>query len=120
MGLHNDIGRIKTKMKEKGMALIDVVDIKEIREFEQRYNVMLPEELVLFYTMISNGCEMIDIGCGQTWNIIVCGKEYGKMWNCTDVGIAPAAPELSSLEWFEFWLDGGEDYFNGEGCYAIG
>ena len=170
MGLHNDISRIKAKMKEKGMALIDVVEIKEIREFEQRYNVMLPEELVLFYTMISNGCEMIDgfplrafedwkynhelifkefpfekyyiwedetdeifdiktidygnielidIGCGQTWNIIVCGKEYGKMWNCTDVGIAPAAPELSFLEWFEFWLDGGEDYFNGEGCYAI-
>lgn len=54
---------------------------------------------------------MIDIGCGQTWNIIVFGKEYGKMWNYTDVGIAPAAPELSFLEWFEFWLDGGEDYF---------
>lgn len=49
MELYNDISRIKAKMKEKGMALIDVVDIKEIREFEKRYNVMLPEELVLFY-----------------------------------------------------------------------
>ena len=60
MELNNTINRIKDKLKEKGMALIDVVDIKEIREFEQRYNVTLPEELVLFYTTISNGCEMID------------------------------------------------------------
>ena len=47
--LDNDINRIKVKMKEKGMVLKDVVDIKAIREFQQRYNVMLPEELVLFY-----------------------------------------------------------------------
>ena len=44
--------------------------------------------------------ELIGIGCGQTWNIIVCGKEYVKRWNYTEVGIPPAAPKLSFLELF--------------------
>ena len=154
------ISRIKNKLKEKGITLLDVVDINEIRDFENKYNVTLPEEMVLFYTMISNGCEMIDgfqlrafedwkyddeliskefpfekyyileeddnfeinhieygnielidIGDAQTWNVIINGKEQGNMWFFTDVGIQPAAPRLNFLEWFEFWLDGGEDYF---------
>lgn len=54
---------------------------------------------------------MIDIGDSQTWNIIINGKEEGKMWFFTDVGIQPCAPSMNFLEWFEFWLDGNEDYF---------
>lgn len=154
------ISRIKVKLNEKGITLIDVVDINAIRDFEHKYNITLPEELVLFYTMISNGCEMIDgfqlrafedwkynhellskefpfekyyiwedddgleinyieygnielidIGDAQTWNVIINGKEQGNMWFFTDVGIQLAAPGRSFLEWFEYWLDGGEDYF---------
>lgn len=155
------ISRIKVKLMEKGITLIEPVDINVIRNFEQKYNVTIPEEMVLFYTIISNGCkmidgfrlrafeewkynheliskefpfekyyiweeddnfeinqieygniELIDIGDSQTWNVIINGKEQGNMWFFTDVGIQPAAPGLSFLEWFEFWLDGGEDYFN--------
>lgn len=55
--------------------------------------------------------ELIDIGDSQTWNIIVSGKEKGKMWFFTDVGIQPCAPSMNFLELFEFWLDGNDDYF---------
>jgi len=57
--------------------------------------------------------ELIDIGCGETWNLIVTGKEKGQMWSFCEVGIQPCAPKLSFLEWFEFWLDGKTDYFQG-------
>lgn len=61
---------------------------------------------------IGNGTiELIDIGDGQSWNLIINGKEAGNMWFFTDVGLQPAAPSMSFLEWFEFWLDGKEDYF---------
>lgn len=55
--------------------------------------------------------ELINIGDAQSWNIIISGKERGKMWFFTDVGIQPCAPSMNFLEWFEFWLDGNEDYF---------
>lgn len=139
----------------------EVVNINEIRNFEQKTNIILPEELVLFYTEICNGCEMLDgfdllkidkwkydiqclqkdflfekywvwednydiekfntilngnielinIGDSQSWNIIVKGKEKGKMWFFTDVGIQPCAPPMSFFEWFEFWLDDNDNYF---------
>lgn len=54
---------------------------------------------------------LIDIGDAQSWHIIVQGKERGKMWFFTDVGIQPCAPAMNFLEWFEFWLDGHDDYF---------
>lgn len=61
---------------------------------------------------IYNGnIELIDIGDCQTWNIIVSGKEKSKMWFFTDVGMQPAAPSKSFLEWYEYWLDGNDDYF---------
>ena len=55
--------------------------------------------------------ELIDIGDAQTWNIIVNGNEKGKMWFFSDVGIQPCAPSMNFLEWFEYWLDGNEDFF---------
>ena len=30
---------------------------------------------------------------------------------CMPVGIQPACPSMSFLEWFEYRLDGGTDYF---------
>ncbi len=56
---------------------------------------------------------LIDIGDAQSWNIIVRGKERGRMWFFTDVGIQPCAPAMDFLEWFEYWLDGKDDFFYG-------
>lgn len=155
------INRIIEKMDIKNIYGNEVTSINTIRNFETQTNITLPEELVLFYTEICNGCkmidgfnllkiedweynlenlnkdflfenywiweddydenkiksisdgniELIDIGDAQTWNIIVKGKQKGKMWFFTDVGIQPCAPSMNFLEWFEFWLDGNDDYF---------
>ncbi|HIS63709.1 MAG TPA: SMI1/KNR4 family protein [Candidatus Scybalomonas excrementigallinarum] len=55
--------------------------------------------------------QLIDIGDGQSWNIIITGKERGQMWLFTDIGIQPCAPRRGFLSWFEYWLDGNDDYF---------
>jgi len=158
-----NIHKIKQKISEKGIKINPIVPITAIREFEKRNEIILPEELMEFYTLIGNGgkmiddfslksfeeleidiekvkkafpftafwvwedgdehkdgnmedvckgnIELIDIGCGQTWNIIVTGKERGQMWNFTDVGIQPCVPKRNFLSWYEYWLDGNDDYF---------
>ena len=55
--------------------------------------------------------ELINVGGGQAWHIIVNGKEKGQMWFFTGVGIQPCAPKLNFLSWFECWLDGTQNYF---------
>ena len=156
------IDRILQKMQDNHIQCNEVLSIQDVKQFEEKTGVKLPEELVLFYTTVCNGCvmidgfglkrleewiydknqlredfpfedywiweddfdeerlkkitygnlELLDIGDAQTWNIIVNGKERGKMWFFTDVGMQPCAPSMSFLEWFEFWLDGNEDYFS--------
>lgn len=159
--MNTNIHRIIEKMKSKNIVGNEIASIDKIRDFEEKTNITMPEELVLFYTQICNGCKMMDgynllkiedweinpahirkdfpfenywiweddydeervktisygnieliyIGDAQTWNIIVKGNQKGKMWLFTDVGIQPCAPSMSFLEWFEFWLDGNNDYF---------
>lgn len=156
------VERIIQKMKIKNIQANPVININEVRKFEAKTNITLPEELVLFYTEVCNGCKMldgfdllemkdwgyniehlkkeflfenywiwednydekkiecildgniklIDIGDAQTWNIIIKGKEKGKMWFFTEVGIQPCAPSMNFLEWFEFWLDDNDNYFS--------
>lgn len=48
---------------------------------------------------------LIDVGDGETWNIIINGAQKGQMWNFSGVGIGPCSPPMSFLEWFEAWLD---------------
>lgn len=55
---------------------------------------------------------LLDIGDGQTWNIIINGKSKGEIWLFTDIGITPCNPRKNFLDWLECWLDGNEDYFN--------
>lgn len=163
--MKSKVNEIINVLHQKGIELNNVVSIEEIKEFEQKFHINLPEDIVTFYTCISDGCKMIDdfellsfkkwkynvkkiykefpfnkyyiweddnneniednmekvengnieiidIGDSQTWNIIVSGEEYGKMWFFTDVGIQPAAPSMTFEEWFMFWLNGGEDYFS--------
>lgn len=159
MGDHR-IERIRQKLEGKGIPHQKRIDIQVIREFERKYGVILPQELIDLYCGICNGCTMIDgfplkaieewevelddikkpfpfeqdwiwededeaklsrilqgnialieVGDAQSWNVIVTGRQQGQMWFFTDVGIQPCAPPMHVLEWFEFWLDGKEDYF---------
>ena len=154
------ICRIKRKILNKNIKIKKTVGIEKIKELEAKLKIVLPKELIDFYTLISNGGEMldgfnlysfdewkynsnkvsqdfpfenywiweeeedtefdvldngnielIDIGDSQTWNIIVSGKQYGKMWFFSNVGIQPAAPSRTFLDWFEYWLDGNDNYF---------
>ena len=159
----NRVTEIRQKVLEKGIKLNPVIPIETVREYEKHNGIVLPEELVAFYTLIGNGgimldgfplksfeelkidiekvkeefpfttywvwedgdeheegdsddvykgnIELIDIGCGQTWNIIVTGKERGQMWDFTDVGIQPCAPKRTFLSWYEYWLDGNDYSF---------
>ena len=58
--MKSNIDRIIDKMNFKNIQRNQVVSIEEINQFEINFNILLPEELVLFYTKISNGCKMID------------------------------------------------------------
>lgn len=58
--IREDIQRIKLKVQGEGIITNEPVSINEIASFENRNNFILPEELVLFYTEIGNGCKMID------------------------------------------------------------
>jgi SMI1 / KNR4 family (SUKH-1) len=51
-------------------------------------------------------------GCAKHWVLIVTGSSRGQVWNLTDCGAQPCAPTRDYLSWYEFWLDGGEDYFS--------
>lgn len=52
-------------------------------------------------------------GCGISINMVVNGKEYGKIWmddRCNDGGIYPEhyfgnTARLGFLDWYELWLD---------------
>ena len=159
--LNLNIEKIKQKLDLKGVQYNRKTSIEVLKEFENKYNIVLPEELVSFYCEVCNGCSMIDgfqlrpieewkfdldgiskmfpfeqcwiweddydeekikqivygnielldIGDAQSWNIIISGPQKGQMWLFSDVGIQPCAPPKSFLEWFEFWLDGKENYF---------
>ena len=57
------------------------------------------------YTGVCNGnIVLVDLGCGQTWNIIISGQERGQMWLFSDLGIAPCSPKRNFLSWFEDWI----------------
>jgi len=157
------IQRIKQKILDKNFELNPVISIEVIHQFEKQNNIVFPEELVLFYTLIGNGgkmfggypikkfedlnidiekakkefpftdywiwedeednidtdfdiigngnIELIDIGCCQTWNIIITGKERGNMWLFTDVGIGPSTQKPGFLSWYECYLDGNYNCF---------
>ena len=53
--------------------------------------------------------ELIDIGCGQTFCLIVTGPCRGEIWHFTDVGIQPCCRRQDFLGWLEKWLDEGDD-----------
>ena len=62
--------------------------------------------------------ELIDIGCCQTYNLILTGPCRGEVWAFADVGIQPCCQRQDFLGWFEKWLDHGDrvDYFEEYSC----
>lgn len=57
--------------------------------------------------------ELINLGCGMSYNLIVTGKCRGEVWNFTDVGAQPCCERQDFFGWFELWLDCQDetDYF---------
>jgi hypothetical protein len=50
-------------------------------------------------------------GCGEDWILIVTGRERGNIWNRVDVGAISCAPKRDFLSWYEYWLDGNDDWW---------
>lgn len=57
--------------------------------------------------------ELINLGCGISYNLIITGSNQGEVWNFTDVGVQPCCEPQDFLGWFELWLDHQDatDYF---------
>lgn len=57
--------------------------------------------------------ELINLGCGMSYRLIVTGNCRGEVWNYTDVGVQPCCERQDFLGWFELWLDNQDetDYF---------
>ena len=110
-------GMKKEKKKQSLKKFEDLtIDIEKVKkEFPYtEYWVWEDEEEDVDLGEVGNGnIELMDLGDGQTWNIIVTGKERGQMWIFSDVGIEPCAPKRDFLSWYESWLDGNDDYFAG-------
>lgn len=62
--------------------------------------------------------ELIDLGCGVSYNLIVTGNKRGEVWNFTDVGVQPCCEPQDFLGWFELCLDHQDetDYFQDFVC----
>ncbi len=52
---------LREKFVKYGVKFNEPISIGVARAFEKKYNVKLPEELVLFYTEVCNGCEFFVI-----------------------------------------------------------
>lgn len=71
-----------------------------------------PEQIELF--AYNGTIELVDIGCAQTFNLIVTGKCRGEVWHFCEMGVQPCCERQDFLGWFEKWLDDGDvvDYFS--------
>jgi len=50
-------------------------------------------------------------GCGMYWTLVVTGAERGQVWQVSEGGVQPCAPNLTFFEWYEAWLDGNTDWW---------
>ncbi len=51
-------------------------------------------------------------GCGIYWHLIVTGPERGMVWQITGEGAQPCDPPLDFLDWYQYALDGGTDFWS--------
>ena len=59
--------------------------------------------------VLDGNLELADVGCCETYNLIITGKCRGEVWWFTDAGIQPCCQRQDFLGWFEKWLDCGDD-----------
>ncbi len=50
-------------------------------------------------------------GCAMDWILIIEGTERGQIWQVTEMGAVAVAPRRDLLSWYEYWIDGGDDYW---------
>ena len=53
----------------------------------------------------NQGVELMDEGCGMTYELITAGPCAGEVWSFSDVGVSPCCERQDFLGWFELWLD---------------
>ena len=61
----------------------------------------------------SGTLELIDIGDGQTFELVITGPCRGEVWHFCELGVQPCCQRQNFLGWFERWLTDGDevDYF---------
>ena len=68
----------------------------------------------------NQGVELMDEGCGMTYELITAGPCAGEVWSFSDVGVSPCCERQDFLGWFDLWLDSDgnsvyfKDYVNGD------
>ena len=158
--------RIKAAIKEQDIQMGPVLSKEEIRAFEQKHGIVLPEGYRRFLLEVGDGCDMfdgydflplgakrevenygepfryqeywvdwdnleedeeppfgnpftsgtlelIDIGDGQTFELVITGPCRGEVWHFCELGVQPCCQRQDFLGWFERWLTDGDnvDYF---------
>ena len=60
-----------------------------------------------------DGCLFIANGCSDSdlFALIVTGAQRGSVWQVGLECIQPLAPSLTFLDWYEYWLEGQNDWF---------
>ena len=57
------------------------------------------------YDTISDGTlTLFDVGCGESWFLVVTGKCRGEMWQKCEFGIQPTDKRWGFLEWLSCYL----------------
>ena len=163
--MENQLERIKSKLIERlrensdgEEVILETLPIEKITEFENKYQIKLPQGIADFYTKVSNGAvfdedichlepfknwyfdeklintdfniendltyddylgisdysflycgtiELMDLGCGEKYDIVVKGKHYGEI-----IGIYEMYLEITNknfLEWIEGCIDGTDE-----------
>ena len=80
-------------------------------EYELEGDEPLSDE---FWQQVQQGTlELIDIGCGQTFQLIITGPCRGEVWSLCEMGTQPCCQRQDFLGWFERWLTDGDnvDYY---------
>lgn len=94
-------------LKQEKLSLSFPFDDEWIWETEDNPSQSKMEE-------VENGnIELIDVGCGQSFHLIITGKCCGEVWHFCEMGIQPCCQRQDFLGWFEKWIDCGDgvNYF---------
>lgn len=153
------LDRIKAAIREQAIQMGPVLSEEDIRSFEQKHQITLPQGYRRFLLEVGDGCEMlggfqllplngerqfqsfsapfpfteyvveddeplsdefweqvtrgtlelIDIGDGQIFQLIITGPCRGEVWNLCEMGTQPCCQRQDFLGWFERWLTDGDD-----------